>query len=268
MNITLKTKTVAALAGVVLASAAAAAYAGYIPMPRVGAKSATPASSGKVSAVVNGESIYVSELQPVISQGVDPALAVDRYVNKVIAADMARQAYPQESSEAMRAADRDVLAQLFVAKRTADLRAGVTDAEVKAYYDANVKADDYASYQVKVLTTADQQEAEKIANDIAAGKAADYAQRFKLITDAADGFATANQFPYGLGAVVRSLKKGEFSKPLGLRNGFTILSLVDVKANPKPELAAVGEEIKTVIVSQKLTDQLVAARHSAKVELR
>lgn len=252
------------------------AFAGYTYVTH-GSQAAAPAAvasqqpapkGGKVAAVVNGQEIFDSELAGAVAQGVDRAVAIDRYVNKALAADLARSAYGKEATEALRGAEREVLSQLYIAKKTESLRAGVTDAEVKSYYDANVKVEDYAGYKVRFAMTADEKEAVGIAEAIAGGKVKDVEARFKPVKDGADGFLMAAELPYGLGGVVRALKKGEYSRPIVLRNGFFILYLEDTKANPKPEQAKVAEEIKNLLVAKKLTDELVAARAAAKVELR
>ena len=121
---------------------------------------------------------------------------------------------------------------------------------------------------MKYVAAADEKEAGEISSAIAAGKSKDVEARFKPVKDSADGFVLAGELPYGLGGVVRSLKKGEYSRPVALRNGFFILFLEDVKANPKPELAKVADEIKNVLVAKALTDTLASARVAAKVELR
>lgn len=223
---------------------------------------------GKVAAVVNGQDIYDSELAGSVAQGVDRAVAIDRYVNKAVAAELARNAYAKEAREALLGAEREVLSQLYIAKKTESLRAGIAEGEVKAYYDANVKVEDYAGYKVRFAMTGEEKEALGIAEAIVSGKVKDVEARFKPVKDGADGFLMAAELPYGLGGVVRSLKKGEYSRPVVLRNGFFILYLEDIKANPKPEMTKVAEEIKNLLVAKKLTDELVAARAASKVELR
>jgi peptidyl-prolyl cis-trans isomerase C len=257
---------------VVLGLGAGAAYAlqsSVLKTSNASTSASSSASKGsqKLAATVDGQSIFESELAPIVAQGVDPALAVDRYINKVIAANLAKANYPSDSGEAMKGAEREVLSQLFVAKRTEELRAAVKDADIKAYYDSNVKAEDFADYKVSAVIISDQKEAETMAEAIASGHGKDYDARFKAVTDTSAGYAHASEFPYGLGGVVKSLKKGEYTRPLSLRSGYTVLRLDDVRVNPRPELAKVSDAIKNVLVSRILSDQLVAARKSARVEL-
>lgn len=264
---------VMAVTAVAIAAAAAFAYskttndASQIAQPSVSASGAS-ASVSRVAATVNGKAIYDSELLSGVNQGVDRAVVVDRYINKVLAADLARTAYSKDAAEALQGAEREVLSQLYVARKTEELRAGVTAVAIRAFYDANVKVEDYAGYKVKYAVAADEKEAGEIAATIAGGKAKDVEARFKPVKEGADGFVLANELPYGLGGVVRTLKKGEYSRPVTLRNGYFILFLEDMKANPKPELAKVSDEIKNVIVAKAMTESLTTARTTAKVELR
>lgn len=230
---------------------------------------AAPApTAGKVAAIVNGARITDAELAPAMVQGVDRAVAIDRYVNKVVAADLARKSFAADADDAIRAAEREVLSQLYVAKRSEALGKAVTEADIKAFYDQNVSADSYSSFKVKFLLSQDPKDADAAVAAITAGKGAELAARFKPAQEAGDGYLMAQELPYGLGNVVSGLKKGEYSRPLVLRNGIFILHLEDIKANPKPELAKLSPEIKNLLVAKRLGDELVAARASAKVELK
>ena len=221
----------------------------------------------KSAAVVNGGMISEAEISGQTAQGVDRAVAIDRYVNKVLAAELARKAYPADSEAALRGAEREVLAQLYVAKRTQDLRGAVTDADVKGFYDKNVKAEDFSTFKVRFLATQDPKEADDVAAAIAAGKTRDVDARFKPAKDG-DGFTSAQELPFGLGQVVRTMKAGEYSRPLVLRNGFFVLRVDDIKVGQKPEQAKVAGEIKDLIVAQRLSDELSGARRAARIELK
>jgi peptidyl-prolyl cis-trans isomerase C len=262
-----------AVAAVAIVAAAAGylvfvkpAMAGTVASPAAAVKSAM--AFGKVAAVVNGQEIYDSELSSGIQQGVDRAVVIDRYINKALAADLAKAAYSRDATEVLKGAEREVLSQLFIAKKTEELRAGVTDVAVKSYYDTNIKVEDFTGYKVKYLVATDEKDAGDVAAAIAAGKSKDVEARFKAVRDSGDPFVLAPELPYGLGNVVRSLKKGEYSRPVVMRNGYFILFLEDTKPNPKPEFAMVAEEIKNVMVAKQLTELLAGARTSAKVELR
>ena len=221
----------------------------------------------KVVAVVNGHDIFESEITSAVSQGVDKAVAVDRYINKVLISDMARNAYEQDAKEALKGAEREILSQLYVNKKVLEIRAALKPEQIKAFYDSNIKAEDYSTYRVKYLVAADEREANEAVAAITAGKAKDIEARFKYFKDGPDNFMTAADLPYNVGTVVRGLKKGEYSRPIVLRNGFFVLYLEDIKTGAKPELTNVTEEIKNFLVNKQLGDELAALRSAAKIEL-
>jgi hypothetical protein len=241
-----------------------------ITTPSTGASASTSpgGATGKVAAVVNGKAIYDTDLADALNQGIDRAVAVDRFINKAVAAELATSSFPKESKEALQSAEREILSQLFVAKKTAEFRAAVTEPEIKTFYDANVKDEDYAAYKVTFLLAADEKEASTVTAAIAAGPTKELSARFKPVKEGADNFVLASDLPYGLGGMVKTLKVGEYSRAVVLRNGWFILHLEDSKANPKPDLKTVSDEIKNVLVAKKLTDTLGSARAAAKVELR
>ena len=251
---------------------------GYVAvkgMPTANAKSvASPEAAASVgvdmaksAAIVNGGVISEAEISGQTAQGIDRAVAIDRYVNKVLAAELARKAYPSDAEAALRGAEREVLSQLYVAKRTQDLRSAVTDAEVKGFYDKNVKAEDFSTYKVRFLATQDPKEADEVAAAIAAGKTKDVDAKFKPAKDG-DGFTAAQELPFGLGQVVRTMRAGEYSRPLVLRNGIFVLRVDEIKVGQKPEQTKVAGEIKDLIVAQRLGDELSGARRAARVELK
>jgi hypothetical protein len=230
------------------------------------------ASSGsrgtKVVAVVNGSEIFESEIANAVSQGADRAVAVDRYINKVLIANLAQNVYEKDAKEALKGAEREILAQLYVNKKVVEMRAALTPEQIKTFYDANIKAEEFATYRVKYMVTADEKESNEVVAAIAAGKAKEVEAKFKYFKEGADNFIAAAELPYNTGTVIRGLKKGEYSRPVVLRNGFFVFFLEDIKTNPKPELTKMTEDIKTFLVNKQLGDELASARTAAKIELR
>jgi hypothetical protein len=251
--------------GLALCAGGAAAAAHW--MKSVFEPAAPPATAASVVALVNGEPITEFDIAGALLEGVDRANAVNGHVNKALAAQLASKEFPNDADTVRRAAVREALAQLYSDRRAQAVRAALSDAEVKAYYDANVKAEMFAGYKVSVLLTQDPKEAEEIAAAIAHGKAKEFDTRFKPIAGG-DGFAPMGQLPAGLGAVVRELKAGGTSRPLVMREGILILRLDDIKQNPKPELAAMAPRIKEILTVQKVNAELEKARHDARIELK
>jgi hypothetical protein len=225
---------------------------------------ATPAS---VVAMVNGEPITELDIAGAMVSGVDRANAVNGHVNKALAAQMASRQFPADAEMVTRAAVREALAQLYSDKRAQAVRAQLTDAEVKAFYEANVKPEMFAGYKASVLVTQDPKEADEIAAAIAHGRTKEFDARFRPIV-AGDGYALLANLPAGLGGVVRDLKAGGYSRPLLTREGVLILRLDDIRNNPKPDLAAMTPRIKEVLTVQKVNAELETARRHARIELK
>jgi hypothetical protein len=225
------------------------------------------AAAPSVVAMVNGEPITEFDIAGALLGGVDRANAVNGHVNKALAAQMAIKQFPADAEAVRRAAEREALAQLYSDKRAQAVRAALTDVEVKAYYEAHVKPEMFSGYKVSALLTQDPKEAEEIASAIARGKARDHDARFKPIVGG-EGYASTSQLPAGLGAVVRELKAGGYSRPLAMREGILILRLDDIKRSPKPELATMSTSIKEILIVQKVNAELERARQAARIELK
>ena len=263
-----------ALALMVIAGAAGVAVA-WKSLPLASAKTvASPEAAVSVvidltksAAIVNGGVISEAEISGLTAQGIDRAVALDRYINKVLAAELARKAYSADAESVLRGAEREVLSQLYIAKRTQEIKGGIKDEDVKTFYDKNVKAEDFSAFKVRYFATQEPKEAEEVATAVAAGKGKDVDAKFKPAKDG-DGYTAAQELPYGLGQVVRTMKAGEYSHPLMLRNGIFVLRVDDIKVGQKPEQAKVAGEIKDLIVAQRLSDELTGARRSARVELK
>lgn len=219
-----------------------------------------------VVATVNGDTVTESEISGLLRSGVDKAIVVDRYINKVLAAEQAKSLYAGEAKAALRAAEREVLATLYTSKRMQALRAKVSPAEIKAFYDSNVKDENYRRWKVSYYLSTDPKDVRQTLDDLQQGDKKALGQ-LKPLVDGADGYATGAQLPYNLGRVVSRLKKGDFSEPLPLRNGFLVLRIDDVKQEKKPSLEDVKQEIIERIATQKLNEELEQARRHAKVEL-
>lgn len=230
------------------------------------ADSSKPAGSDPVVATVNGDKVTQSEIAGLLNTGVDKAIVVDRYINKVIAAEKAQQMYTGESKAALRAAEREVLSTLYTTRRMEALRAKVTDADVKAYYDKNVLDDNYKQWKVSYYLSADQKDVAQTLEDMKKGDKKALAE-LKPLVDNGEGYANAAQMPYNLGRIVSKMKKGDFSEPLPLRNGMLVLRIDDVKQSKKPTLDEVKPEIVQRIATQKFNEELEQARRHAKVEL-
>lgn len=222
--------------------------------------------SDRQVASINGMKITEMELGGMLQSGVDRAIVIDRYINKVVAAERGREMYVEEAKAALRAAEREVLSTLYTTKRMEELRKAVSDDDVKAYYDANVLDQNFQQWKVSYYLSNDQNDVQQTLDKLKKGDK-DALDQLKPLVEQGDGYAVAQTMPYNLGRVVSKMKKGEFSEVLRLRNGFLVLKIEDSKQLKKPTLEELKQDIVQALALEKFNAELEQARRQAKVEL-
>ncbi|HEY1057507.1 MAG TPA: peptidylprolyl isomerase [Limnobacter sp.] len=261
--------------GAVAAVCIAVAWGGWTVLgsPKaqgVGNASAANLSKGieptAVVAKVNGQDVTDSEIRGIVDSGVDRAIVIDRYINKVLAAEKGRELYQKEANAALKAAEREVLSTLYTTRRMQELREAVTDEQIQDYYKVNVLDDNFKLWKVSYYLSGDVKDAQTTQSSIKQGDSKAMSQ-LKPLVEQGDGFAAATALPYNLGRVVAKLKKGEVSEVLQLRNGLLVLHVDDIKQLEKPKLDAVKDEIRQALALQRFNQELEQARKQAKVEL-
>ena len=218
-----------------------------------------------VIATVNGLPVTESEVAPIMAQGADRAVAVDRYINKVLAAEAGQREYSDEAKVAIRAAEREVLAQLYLRRKSEDLAKAVTEEKIRDYYEKNVKDEDYAQFKLRYYLSQDQADAVRV-RDLADKGDREAMAKFAAVKKGEE-YSSVAEIPYGLGQVVKRAKPGEKVGPVMVRDGLLILLVDDIKKGERPKFEAVKEEIRSVLVSRQLNDLLTSARKSASITL-
>ncbi|EGF30591.1 hypothetical protein IMCC9480_1205 [Oxalobacteraceae bacterium IMCC9480] len=224
-------------------------------------------ATNRIVAVVDGAEIAEAELLPFLNAGLDKAVAVDRAINKVVAANSADKLYRQAAKTAMQSARNEVLASVFINQRSLEVRNSVTEKDVKTFYETRVKEEDFTTFKLKFFVSVDGKEAQDVFDGVGRGEKEAMA---KLTWVRKDGehYMTAAEVPYGLGVAVKKLKAGQRLQPVTVREGALVLYVDDVKTNPKPELAKVESEIKDLLVAERFNEDMKARRAAAKIELR
>lgn len=211
-------------------------------------------------AEVNGVILTNADMNPYLLQGVDRAIAVDRAINKALAAELAEKEFRAESQAAMEAARRDVAAGIYLSKKSEQISKTLTDNEIAARYEILVKDADFNAYKVKVAIAATAQESEDLTKK-------SEERKFQLL-GSGDGYVGKGDIPYNLGALVAKMNVGEYSKPIPTRNGFMVFHLIEVKKNEKPKLEEVKDQVRSAITQERVNDALKAAREVAKISLK
>jgi hypothetical protein len=247
-------------------------------LPGLGGKAAPAAAAAKpvvppvdglrVLAEVNGKAITAEEVAPALQGGLDRAVAVDRYVTRLLAAEAANELYPGEAKAAKAAAEREVLATLYINRRSAELLQAVTDADITKFYKEQVRDADYAAYKLNYYLTQDDIDAATMERNIGANDAEAKA-KFVPVSREGDGFIPLANTPYGLGQLVASAKAGDYLRAVRVRDGFLILHIEQVRAGKKPEQTAeVKDQIRSLIAQRRLSDELLERREKAQVKLK
>lgn len=117
--------------------------------------------SDTVLASINGMKITEMEVGGLLQQGIDKAIVIDRYINKVIAAELGREMYVAEAKATLLAAEREVLSTLYTTRRMEELRKAISEDEIKNYYNANVLDQNFQLWKVSYYLTADVADAQK-----------------------------------------------------------------------------------------------------------
>jgi hypothetical protein len=239
------------------------------PAAAQAAKPVVPPVDGlRVLAEVNGKSITAEEVAPALQSGLDRAVAVDRYVTRLLAAEAASEMYPDAAKAAKAAAEREVLANLYLNRRGAELLQAVTDADIAKFYKEQVRDADYAAYKLNYYLTQDDIDAATMERNIGANDAEAKA-KFVPVSREGDGFIPLANTPYGLGQLVASAKAGDYLRAVRVRDGFLILHIEQVRAGKKPEQTAeVKDQIRSLIAQRRLSDELLERREKAQVKLR
>ena len=240
--------------------------AGVSPVASAHASDDSDGQSDREVASINGMKITEMEIGGMLQSGVDRAIVIDRYINKVVAAERARELYVTEAKAALRAAEREVLSTLYTTKRMEELRKAVSDDDVKAYYDANVLDQNFQQWKVSYYLSNDQNDVQQTLEKLKKGDK-DALDQLKPLVEQGDGYAVAQAMPYNLGRVVSKMKKGEFSEVLRLRNGLLVLKIEDTKQLKKPTLEELKQDIVQALALAKFNAELEQARRQAKVEL-
>lgn len=222
--------------------------------------------SDTVLASINGMKITEMEVGGLLQQGIDKAIVIDRYINKVIAAELGREMYVAEAKATLLAAEREVLSTLYTTRRMEELRKAISEDEIKNYYNANVLDQNFQLWKVSYYLTADVADAQKTLASLKKGDK-DAEGQLKPLVEQGDGFAAAAALPYNLGRVVSKMKKGEYSDVLQLRNGLLILKVDESKQIKKPTVEELKQDIVQALALQKFNEELEQARSKAKVEL-
>lgn len=235
-------------------------------------QSASDKARSEVVAVVNGESIYEGEVAIAMQQGMQRAVAIDSYINKVLAVQKMGKDIPEDVKVAAVYAQRDVYARAWSQTMLEKAKKEVTEQEARAWFEENVAAMDQSRYMVKYSAFGSAEEAQAFIEKLSKGDkdATGQLQSFSSNQKAVEPEPMpAQAFPYNTGKLIRSLKPGQvYAQPIPTREGFLVVKLVDSKQGKKPVFEEAKDQVMAVLVEKKVSEILEKARKSAEIKLK
>ncbi|MDO8422880.1 MAG: peptidylprolyl isomerase [Parvibaculum sp.] len=247
------------------------------------AASAADTGSDEIIAHVNGKPIKLSDVA-LADEEMGQALAqlpeqqrfqylLSMLIDRRIVADAARAKKMQDDPmvKAREAYfDEKVLRDVYWVQL---MRDKVSEAKVKAYYDANIaKAESETEAHAAHILVTSKAEAQKAIDSIKGGESFEAAaKKASKDSSAADGgdlgwFKKADMVPEFANAVF-AMKKGEVSAPVETQFGWHVIKLIDTRKAPKPTFEEAQDEIMRSLVREQSNKVMEDLRKAAKVEI-
>ena len=151
----------------------------------------------EVVATVNGEVVTDLELQSGLASGFDRAVVVDRYVNKVISAQLGEKTYPELARDAKRAAYREVLSTLYTSRQMQTIREAISDEQIQTYYDDNILPENFKEWRVQYYLSNDREDVVKTREKMLKGDKEALGQLELLILNLKMGLLVFKQYRMG-----------------------------------------------------------------------
>lgn len=240
-------------------------------------------SPANTAATVNGKAISKNALTSLISDvekqsGGEQKVQQDKAVEVIIGRELLRQeaekkglAKNPEVAGRLENAARDVLAQAAVddLKKTTK----VTDEELRKEYDAKVGGADLTEYKARHILVSTEEEANSVIAKLKKGaKFPDLAKKLSKDPSAKQnggdlGWFKAGQMVPEFSAAVAALQNGETSaSPVQTKFGWHVIQKEDSRKGEAPAFDDVKEQIRNVMIAQKLQQHVEELKKAAKIE--
>ena len=252
-----------------------------------GKHNAGHADDSQVLATVNGTAITNGDVRAFVrmqTQGQEPVLTpvqrasvVKSLVKMESVAQAARKAGmdkdPLTQAE-MHLNDNDILVQALLQGYAKDHQP--TESDLKAAYDAKVKAMDPNQYKARHILVKDEAQAQDIIKQL--DKGADFAklaQKYSLDPgsaknggDLGDWFSGSTMVPEFAHALA-GLKKGQITqKPVQTQYGWHVIQLEDVRPNQPPSFEQMHDQLVEELQNKAVGDYIKQITDAAKVDIK
>lgn len=239
----------------------------------------------KILATVNGQNVTESQLEIAAAQSkvnfkeITPAqkkLLTEALINRQLVLDEAIKAKYDKTPDI--AARVKALTESYIAANylaTIAKEFNIDEQSIKAYYDKNVVGNTPKEYKARHILVKTEDEAKALIKDLEGG--ADFSKLAKeKSTDTGSGerggdlgWFTEQDMVAPFSKATAGLKKGELSKtPVSSQFGWHVIILDDVRTMPAAEFNAVKENIKKVLIKEKLNQYLDGLNSKATIVVK
>ncbi len=239
------------------------------------------AKDQKAVATVNGTPIYQEALDAYLSvvnrsrpSKIDPATALDDLVVTELAIQQAKKDgfdKREDVVKQIKEASKKILLTTWTREKSESLK--VSDDEIKAAYDKNMKGQATDEYKARHILVKTEDEAKALIKELSGG--ADFE---KLAKEKSTGPSGPNGGDLGwfkpqtmvppFAKAVESMKKGDVSKePVKTSFGFHVIKLEDKRAAKLPSLDTMKPQLKRALVQEKMIAYIDSLKESADVKV-
>ncbi len=173
-------------------------------------------------------------------------------------------------------AERSGLSQAYLKKLVDDIK--ISDEEIKAEYDKQVKAIDKNEYRAAHILVEKESEAKDLIAKLKDKKKplsfADAAQQYSKDPGSKDnggelGWFRAQVMVPEFGEALQTMKAGEISDtPVKTQFGYHIINLEEVRETPIDSLEVSEDRIKDSLMANQLRDKIEAIQQKIKIEYK
>ena len=133
-----------------------------------------------------------------------------------------------------------------------------------------MRDEDFKLAKVKIFLTSDAKEAQAAYEDLQKTGASRETVLAKMsyLKKEGDHLSAIQTIPYNLGQLLKKISPGQALEPIVVREGILVTYLEEMRQTTKPTLEKTTEEIKGLLVGEKLDAEVKALRKAASIELK
>jgi peptidyl-prolyl cis-trans isomerase C len=239
-------------------------------------------SSADTAATVNGKPISKNALRSLVGeiekQNNGEKVPEDKAIEALVSRELLRQEAERKNLQKTPAVlgrlenvTRDVLAQAAVENYRKTVN--VTDEEARKEYDSRLASADLTEYKARHILLETEQEANDALAKLQKGaKFADLAKKLSKDPSAKQnggdlGWFNPQQMVPEFSAAVANLKNGETAPaPVQSKFGWHVIKREDSRKQEPPPFEQVKDQIKTMLIGQKIQQHVEELKTAAKIE--